>query len=43
MDFCSTFAGIGGFDLGFERAGMRLVSQVEIDPQRQRLLDARDD
>jgi DNA (cytosine-5)-methyltransferase 1 len=28
----SLFAGIGGFDLGFERAGMRCVAQVEIDP-----------
>ena len=29
--FGSLFAGIGGFDLGFERAGMESVSQSEID------------
>ncbi len=32
MRFVSLFAGIGGFDLGFERAGMQCVAQVEIDP-----------
>jgi DNA (cytosine-5)-methyltransferase 1 len=39
LSFCSTFAGIGGFDYGFERAGLTCVSQVEIDPHRQRILD----
>jgi len=31
MRFVSTFAGVGGFDLGFERAGLSCVGQVEID------------
>jgi len=34
----SLFAGIGGFDLGMERAGMRVRWQVEIDPYCQRVL-----
>ena len=32
MRFVSFFAGIGGFDLGLERAGHECVGQVEIDP-----------
>ena len=38
MTFGSLFAGIGGFDLGLERAGMRCSWQVEIDPYCQRVL-----
>jgi DNA (cytosine-5)-methyltransferase 1 len=34
----SLFAGIGGFDLGFERAGWDVKWQVEIDPYCQRVL-----
>lgn len=53
MKFVSLFSGIGGFDLGFERAGMECVAQVEIDtaassvlarhfPTVQRFKDVRD-
>ena len=38
MTFGSLFAGIGGFDLGFERAGMVCKWQVEIDDYANRVL-----
>lgn len=37
----SLFAGIGGFDLGFARAGCRTVATVEIDANCRKLLAAR--
>ena len=38
MTFGSLFAGIGGFDAGFERAGMQCAWQVEQDPHCQQVL-----
>lgn len=38
LTFGSLFAGIGGFDLGFERAGMECRWQVEIDDYARRVL-----
>lgn len=39
MRFVSLFAGVGGFDLGFEHAGMTCVGQVEIDKHARAVLD----
>ena len=39
MTFGSLFAGIGGFDLGLERAGMKCRWQVEIDQHARRILE----
>lgn len=38
MQVASFFSGIGGFDLGFERAGMQVVFQCEIDDFCQKIL-----
>ncbi len=38
MIFGSLFSGIGGFDLGLERAGLSCAWQVEIDPYCQKVL-----
>ena len=39
MTYGSLFSGIGGFDLGFDRAGMKCVWQVERDKDCQRILN----
>ena len=39
LTFGSLFAGIGGFDLGFERAGLTCKWQVEIDEYANRVLE----
>lgn len=39
LTFGELFAGIGGFSLGFERAGMKLKWQVECDPFAKRVLE----
>ena len=39
MRFGSLFSGIGGFDLGFERAGMTCAWQVEIDDACNKVLE----
>jgi DNA (cytosine-5)-methyltransferase 1 len=38
LTFGSLFAGIGGIDLGFERAGLQCKWQVEIEPYAQKVL-----
>ncbi len=39
LRFVSLFAGVGGFDLGFEEAGMQCVGQVELDKSARSVLE----
>jgi DNA (cytosine-5)-methyltransferase 1 len=41
MKVLSLFSGIGGFDLGFQRAGMEVVGMCEIDKHAQKILQRR--
>ena len=41
MKFIDLFAGIGGFSLGFEQAGLRCISQVENNPYCLKILNKR--
>lgn len=38
LNILSLFSGVGGFDLGFERAGFKVICQVEADPKRRHWL-----
>lgn len=38
MRYASVFAGIGGFDLGFDREGLTCASQIEVNTNRQAIL-----
>lgn len=39
MKFVSLFAGVGGFDLGLEKAGHTCIGQVEINKHARKVLD----
>lgn len=39
MNVVSLFSGIGGFDLGFQRAGMNVIAHAEIDKQASSILE----
>jgi len=39
MKVLSLFSGVGGFDLGLERAGMKTVFQCELDPHANKVLE----
>lgn len=41
LTFVSLFAGVGGFDIGFERAGLKCIGQVERDPRAREILERR--
>ena len=41
VNFLSLFTGVGGFDLGFQRAGMECVGMCEIEPHAQSVLKRR--
>jgi len=39
VNYVSLFSGVGGFDLGFDRAGMNCVLQVEQDKYARAVLE----